>query len=227
MKLYELDATGIDRELEKTAQGIGQTQDALQGDTSPMGGLNEPDATDGELAGNLDTSGGAIPGGGLGDAGLGGGLGGAGGIPNTPDPNLGGIPGDIEAEQEEVKKINDALVAAVSGMPYVDEYDHDENSKITPEKIMQMNIDDLTHLRNLATNKINMISLHDKVGMYDDPGVKWYHHLRDFTDKVLSMKKKADRPAKNKKEGKTASYRQQEASKNAKSGKAKKPKMGG
>jgi hypothetical protein len=91
---------------------------------------------------------------------------------------------------------------------------------------MQMDMDELYNLRNIVTNKIHMISLNDKVGMYDDPGVKWYQDLRDFTDRVLSTKKKAKSPKKDKRQGKTATYDERKASKNAKSKKfkAKKPK---
>ena len=207
MKLYELDATGIDRELENTAQGIGQTTSAGQGNTSPDGGLTadpmtgQPAGGD-PMAADPMAAGGAMP-----------------GAPeNAPDAGLGGLPGDLEGEEEEVKKINAALLTAVQGMPYVDEYEHVANSKIAPEKILQMDFDELSHLRTLVTNKINMITLHDKVGMYDDPGVKWYQHLRDFTDRVFSMKKKADRPAKKKSQGKTAKFDKRKDSK-TKSGK--------
>ena len=200
MKLYELDAAGIDRELEKTSQGIGQTTAARQGSPVADGGLtNDP----GMGSGMGTAPGEPAPGGGdpLGAPGPG-----LEPPQNAPEDALGGVPDDLGDEQEEVKKINDALLTAVQGMPYVDEYEHDDNSKIAPEKILQMNFDELSHLRTLVTNKINMISLHDKVGMYDDPGVKWYQDLRDFVDKVFSMKKRADRPARNKAHGKTAKF---------------------
>ena len=215
MHLYELNAAGIDRDLEQTAQGIGQTTAAKQGDTLPDGGLTtdpmtgQPTGDDPAMAGGAGGAMGADP------------MGGLGGAENAPDAALGGLPTDVEDEEEEVKKINAALLTAVQGMPYVDEYEHDDNSKIAPEKILQMNLDELIHLRTLVTNKINMITLHDKVGMYDDPGVKWYQHLRDFSDRVLNMKKKADRPAKKKSQGKTAKFDKRKESK-TKAGKVKK-----
>ena len=196
MKLYELDSTGIERELEKTADGIGQTTDANAGadpQTAPM--------TDPNTGLQMNT--------------------------NEPDAGLEGLPTDIEDEElEDTKEISDMLVSAVGGMAYVDEYAHDEQSKISPEKIMQMDFDELYNLRNIVTNKIHMISLNDKVGMYDDPGVKWYQDLRDFTDRVLSTKKKAKKPMKNKHEGKTAKFDKRKPSKHdkIKKFKPKKPK---
>jgi len=202
MKLYELDQTGIERDLEKTASGIGQTQAARSGEMEPDLGI------EGGAPGMDDPAG----------------LAGAGQQPlNQPDPQAGAVPDDMEAE-EESKKISEILVSAVQGMAYTDEYDHGDNSKIAPEKILQMNFDELHNLRNLVINKINMIALNNKVGMYDDPGVKWYQDLRDFTDRVLSVKKKADRPAEKKKQGKTAKFDQKPDSKNAKGGKFKSKK---
>ena len=195
MKLYELDSTGIERELAQTADGIAQTTDANAGADPQAAPMTDPNT-------GLQTT------------------------ANEPDPGLDGVPTDIEDEEEETKKISDMLVSAVGGMAYVDEYEHDDQSKISPEKIMQMDMDELYNLRNIVTNKIHMISLNDKVGMYDDPGVKWYQDLRDFTDRVLSTKKKAKSPKKDKHQGKTATYDERKASKNnkIKKFKAKKPK---
>ncbi len=195
MKLYELDSAGIERELEKTADGIGQTTAGNQGADPQAAPMTDPNT------GLQSTA-------------------------NEPDAGLGAMPMDAEDEMEDTKEISDILVSAVGGMAYVDEYDHDSKSKISPEKIMQMDFDELYNLRNIVTNKIHMISLNDKVGMYDDPGVKWYQDLRDFTDRVLSTKKKSKPSRKNKAQGKTATYDEREQSKNAKSKKfkAKAPK---
>ncbi len=195
MKLYELDSTGIERELEKTADGIGQTNDGIAGADPQAAPMTDPNT------GLQSTA-------------------------NEPEAGLDAMPTDAEDEMEDTKEISDILVSAVGGMAYVDEYDHPTTSKITPEKIMQMDFDELYNLRNIVTNKIHMISLNDKVGMYDDPGVKWYQDLRDFTDRVLSTKKKAKSPKKKKNQGKTATYDERKESKNNKSKKfkAKAPK---
>ncbi len=199
MKLYELDSTGIERELEKTADGISQP---------PAGNAGADPGTNPQAAPMTDPNTGLQT------------------TANEPDAGLGGLPTDIEDEAEETKKISDMLISAVNGMPYVDEYQHDSKSKISPEKIMLMDFDELYNLRNIVTNKIHMISLNDKVGMYNDPGVAWYQNLRDFVDKVLSTKKKAKRPAKSKHEGKTAKFDKRKESKNSepKKFKPRKPK---
>ncbi len=194
MKLYELDSTGIERELEKSADGITQTTDANAGADPRAAPMTDPNT-------GLQTT------------------------ENEPDPGLGGLPTDIEDEEEETKKISDALISAVGGMSYVDEYDHDSNSKISPEKIMQMDLDELYNLRNIVTNKIHMISLNDKVGMYDDPGVKWYQDLRDFTDRVLSTRKKSRSPKKDTRQGKTAKFDKRRESKHNKMKKFKAKKQ--
>ncbi len=195
MKLYELDSTGIERELERASAGISQTTNANAGADPQAAPMINPDT-------GLQTS------------------------QNEPDAAMGGIPTDIEDEEEETDEISNLLISAVGGMSYVDEYEHDAQSKISPEKIMQMDFDELYNLRNIVTNKIHMISLNDKVGMYDDPGVKWYQDLRDFTDRVLSTKKKAKKPKRDKRQGKTAKFDNRKPSKNSKMKKfkAKKPK---
>ena len=217
--LMELQGSTIDQELEKTAAGIKDATAARGGD---MTGMGEPGM--GADAGMGDM------GMGMGDAGMGMGMDGtgemlpaaAGPMGLEPDPSMQAGDGLDQAEELETKKIDAAILSQVQSMDYVHRYDH-EGSKISPENILQMEMDELNQLRNAVMNTIRINSMQDKVGLYDDPGIKWYEHLRDFVDKVLNLKKRADQPVKKKRQGKTAKWEEKPKSKNSKTKQYRKP----
>lgn len=165
-----------------------------------------------------------------GDMGMGGmGMDPMGGMPQAAaqpglDPDMSMAAGDgLDGEEElETKKIDSAILTQVQGMPYVEKFDHGD-SKVSPEKILNMELDELTQLRNAALNTINVKRLQDKVGLYADPEMEWYEALRDFVDKVLDLKKRSDKPVHKKRQGKTAKWEEKPNSKNSKTKQYRKP----
>lgn len=202
--LKELQTAAIDQELEKVASGIGQANAARTGDQTqadmgmadPMGG--QPGMGADPMGGDM----GAPPMGGM--------------DPNMPDPALVGMPGGEQEEELETKKIDTAILNQVKGMNLWGYNFKKGNDKISPEKIVQMNLDDLSQLRNIAINKINTLSAENSVGTYANPEYKWYEDLRNFTDKVLDLKKRSDKPVQKKNRGQTAKWEQKPESKNNK-----------
>ena len=208
--LTELQTSAIDKDLEQTAQGLGASTAARTGDASGMPDWNQ-------MAGVGDPMGGDPLAGGAGD------------LPQAaqqpglePDPSMMAGDGLDGAEELETKKIDTVILSKVQGMPYVDQYDHG-NSKVSPEAIMHMEMDELNQLRNAVLNTIKVMTMQDKYGLYDDPSMKGYQDLRDFVDKVLDMKKRAEKPVKKRRQGKTAKWDQKPESKNSKSKQYRKP----
>lgn len=213
--LKELQTADIENQLDQVAQGIGATTSARQGS---MGGMDP----------SMDPSMGT---GTFGTDPMGGGLGAEpmGGMPQAaqqpglePDMSMTAGDGLEDAEELETKKIDSAILSQVQGMPYVDQYDHG-NSKVSPEKILTMEIDELHQLRNAALNTIRVKGLQDKIGLYADPEMEWYESLRDFVDKVLDLKKRADKPVKSRRQGKTAKWQEKSKPKNSKPRQYRKP----
>ncbi len=212
--LKELQASAIDQELQQTAAGIGASTAARTGDAT---------------GGTPDWNTMADPGGGFGaDPGMG--MGGMGdpGLPQAagqpglePDTSMMAGDGLDGAEELETKKIDSIVLSQVQGMDYF-KYDHG-NSKVGPEAIIQMDLDELHNLRIVVQNIIKMKEANDKVGMYADKEYEWFSDLRDFVDRVLDLRKRSDQPVKKKRQGKTAKWEQQPKSKNSKTKQYRKP----
>ena len=212
--LKELQTSAIDKDLEQTAAGIGASTAARQG-----GGTPDWNAMAGVDGAGMDGTG-------MGDAGMGMGM--DTGLPQAagqpglePDPSMVAGDGLDGAEELETKKIDSVILSQVQGMDYMD-YKHG-NSKVSPEKILHMEIDELSQLRNSLLNIINMKIAKDKIGQYADKEMEWYQNMRDFVDKVLDLKKRQDRPVKKKRQGKNAKWEQRPDSKNSKSKQYRKP----
>ena len=216
--LKELQTGDIEQDLDQTARGIGAATSARQGDMTGMDPTMDPAMGTGQMG---------MDGMGMGGMGMGGDP--MGGMPQAAaqpglDPDMSMTAGDgLEGQEElETKKIDSAILTQVQGMPYVEKFDHGD-SKVSPEKILTMEIDELAQLRNAALNTLNVKRLQDKVGLYADPEMDWYEALRDFVDKVLDLKKRADKPVQKKRQGKTAKWEEKSKSKNSKSKEYRKP----
>lgn len=226
--LTELQSAAIDQELAKTAQGIGNATAARTGDSTNAG---MPEMGDDPMAPGTDPMDGTQPGADPMGAPMGGdmGMGMGGGMPAAagpmgmePDPSMQAGDGLDGAEEIETKKIDSVILSAVSGMDFVDEYDHD-NSKVSPDKILHMDMDELSQLRGAVLNTIKMDQMQDKFGLYASPDMKWYQDLRDFVDKVMTLKKQSERPVQKKRQGKTAKWEEKPKSKNSKAKQFRKP----
>jgi hypothetical protein len=97
-----------------------------------------------------------------------------------------------DSEEEQPKKVDPYLVAAIKGMPYVNEYDFDESNKIAPYNLLQRSYGELIKIRNLIRAKINMKTMSDQYGLYDDPSMKFFQDMISFIEQVMTIKKKAD-----------------------------------
>lgn len=208
--LNELQTSAIDQELDDASRGIGAATAARSGempDWNAMAGAGDP---------NMDP--------GMGEPGMGG----PGGLPQAagqpglnPDPNFSADDGLGGEEELETKKIDDTVLSQVKGMNFWN-YEH-KNSTTSPEKILQMNLDDLHQLHGAVTNASQMYRIGGKIGMYSDPTSQWYNDFLQFVDKVLSLKKSSDQPVKKKRQGKTAKWDKKKPPKNNKHKKFKNP----
>lgn len=186
MKLYEFNASQIDKELDNVATGISSDMQPKKG-LSGMGmDQQSPD--------------------GMGGGDLGGDLGGLDDQANPLNQPEGAGPGmddtDEELTQRNLKKVDDFIIAAMKNAPYATEYQHDEASRISPFAILAMNNEQLSNLRLLVRNKINNESLSDRFGLYDDPGMKFYIDLLSYVDKTIQLRKKTHKQVDPKEPGK-------------------------
>ena len=168
MKLFELQSGAIEKELKKKANSI---DDAGIGDDVPP---EEEPKDGGEDFTDLDSP----MGGGQQDMNM----------MNQPD-----IPTDAEETEEELdqamlKKVDSALMTATKKLSYANDYTHDEKSKIHPFRILQMEMGELENLRNIARNKMNMITLDGNFGAYSDPGMNFYRDLINYVENVIDSK---------------------------------------
>lgn len=175
MHLYELQ-NNIDDELEKTAQGIGKPQPGTA-TSIQQGGMNPMGAPMG------------------GDPMMGGGMGGdpmMGQQQNMPPIPDGAGPTDQDIDADRVAKVDDAVLSAVSGHPYVTDYNHRDTKKPThPLQLISADMGDLSRVRNLAKVKIMNKTIRNEVGMFDRPDARFYQDLLSFVERVMQSKKQA------------------------------------
>lgn len=127
-----------------------------------------------------------------------------------PDPNMPpGMDEEPDTEEEQPKKVDPYLVAAVKGMPYVNDYKFDDDSKIAPYNLLQRSFGELMKVRGLVRAKINMKTMNDQFGLYDDPVMKFYQDMMAFIEKSMMIKKKMEKG-----EGSTGSESQKAAPNN-------------
>jgi hypothetical protein len=204
-QLNELASADIDKELEKTASDIGKTKQLGQGDDTgdnPGGFGAAPDPAAGQSplqAGEEDPL-------------------------ATDDPLASDATDDAEDEML-MQKVDEILIAAAKTHRYATTYNHTDNSKIHPYKILSMSIDELQSLRLMARNKFNLETFNGNVGSADNPDINFFQDLVSFADKVLDVKKSSTKEHRSKREGKTAKHEKRPESK-TKAGKAKHPKAG-
>lgn len=225
MKLYEILAKGIERtflkelqsstinkDLETTANNIGAAKSARTGD----------DTTGAQMAGDPMMGDPMMSAPGMGAPGMDAGMPQAAGQPGLePDPSMMGDDGLGGEEELETKQVDDVVLSQVDGMKFWN-YDHG-GSVTSPEKILQMDMDQLTQLHGSVRNAAQMYRIGSGYGHYSDPTSEWYNDFLEFVDKVLDLKKRSDQPVKKKRQGKTAKWEQKKPSKNAKPKSFKKP----
>jgi len=179
MRLYELQ-NNIDDQLEKTAQGIGKPQPGTatsiqQGGMNPMGGGMDPMG-----APMGDPMMGGVPPAGMGQE------------QNQPPLPNGVGPTDQDIDADRVAKVDDAVIAAASGHPYMTDYNHRDTKKPThPLQLISAGMEDLRKVRNLAKVKIMNKTIRNEVGMFDRPDAKFYQDLLSFAERVMDAKKQA------------------------------------
>ena len=237
MKLYELSqgAYDIDDQLGQTAKNIARSRpgtsaglgpQANQGVSPGRGGMN-PGGLDGQPGAALGMPGGVpggMPGGGAGGIGMGGGGGSPGVSPGQPDENEPDFPihggdTDDDLEVDKIKSVDDATIAAVNGHPFWN-YEF-RNAKVTPEKILQMDMSSLHNLRSMVRQKVNMKSLHDQVGLYDRPDFKYFNDFMRFLDRVIQARKTAEIKTPDKHQPKRPTIQRQAEPKHSKMGEFK------
>ncbi len=165
MKLFELDPNNpIDRELAKTAKGASQDGSLDPNDIRQQDDPNQP-----------------------GQPGM---------DPNMPDPAMQqGDPSmqddpEMDDAPDPAKPIDSELMSAVQSHSYVSDYDHaDPDSASNPVNISQLDMDELSNLRNRIRGKLARTSMEDRVGMYSDPDIKAMQDMLGYVDLVMSYKK--------------------------------------
>lgn len=191
MFLYEIQASAIDKELDKVAGSIKNpdpnTTSLKAADiaTEQPQGMEEPGLPGIEQQAGM----------------------------NMPDvPVTGASTMDEPLEVGKVKRVDPYVVSAVKGTSYVSDYRHREESKIHPFKIIQLPVEELSQLRNLVRNRISMSGFEDQYGLYDRPDMKFYQDLISFVEKVYDLKK-TETKEKRKKAQKPAGFQTREESK--------------
>lgn len=200
MFLFELASGDIDKELEKVAGNISNAGTAQQ----PMG---DPGAE--------------------GDMGMGMGgpqMGDMTGMPQQPGqfpanqpevPGLGAGGPDPEEQEKLTKKVDSYVMAATRGMKYATEYEHRESSPTHPYRILQMDVDELSNLKNLLRTKLGMIDFEHEP---DDTrsGAVYFQRMLAFVERAIKLKKQTGKPQRDANIGRTGDFKKREQSKNEK-----------
>lgn len=203
MYLFELASGDIDSELEKVAGDISNAGTAQQ----PMG---DPSATGmgGPQMGDMTAQPqmpGEFP-------------------PNQPQaPGLGAAGPDPEEEEKFTKKVDQYVVAATRGMDYVTKYDHRDNSPTHPFRILQLETDELSDLKNKIRVKLGMMNMDNEPGAsYDTRGAGvYFQRMLSFVDRAIKLKKETGKKGRDKSQGRTGKFDKREPSKNEKKKPAK------
>jgi len=196
MKLFELQASQIDKELEDIAKKSGDNTgpgEKTVGDLEPdKDGKDlddpkmDPMGMDGGMGGMGGMGGGGMMGGGD--------MGGGPGTDPVQDPDKGA------AQQEWDKtlktKIDDYLITTMQSDQYVKDWNHKPGSKTNPMAIFAMDNSELSQTRNLTRNMIANLNMkdplsssgEDQLGTYDDPQMKFLTQLYTFVEKVIRLK---------------------------------------
>jgi len=98
--------------------------------------------------------------------------------------DMGDMEGEEEAEPLQDKEIETSTVAAVTGMNYLKNYQHDEDSKIYPMRILQMEMDELLELRRLVKVKITNDTIMDTPSP-EGTSMAFYQDLLSFVDRAI------------------------------------------
>ncbi len=213
-RLDELASADIDQQLEKTAGDIGKASSLAAGDETAAGQGAGDNMGAGDFSSAPDPAAGESPlqAGDDADA-------------LAADDPMGADATEEEEDEMLLQKVDEILIAAAKGHKYAKGYNHPDNSKIHPYKILSMSMDELQSLRTMARNKFNLESFNGEVGAADNPDIQFFQDLISFTDKVLEVKKSNTKEHRDKKNGKTAEFDQMEEPK-TKKGKVKTPKAG-
>lgn len=165
MRLYEIQAGGVEKDLDKKLKNTASSMDKPFGDEGDGMG-DDPFAQQDPMAGQENSP--DMPPGG-----------------DMPDGEMG----DMEPPEEEldpIKPIDPSLMASVKGLKYVSEYDFNDESKIAPARIMGMGLDELKELAGLVQTKMNMSTLSHEYS--DSPAMQFYHDLSEFVQQVIAFR---------------------------------------
>lgn len=106
-----------------------------------------------------------------------------------PGDNIPPPPPEDADPLADMDPVEPELLAAVKSHPYVANYNHDEEKPTHPMRLLGLSAKGLEQARTAVTTKMGLTTLSNKVGLYDDPGMKFYIDLMSFIDRVLQHKK--------------------------------------
>ena len=196
MFLFELATGDIDAELEKTAGDIASAGTADQPMGDPMGGMGGPQM--GDLTAQPQQPG-QFP-------------------PNQPPiPGIGAEGPGPEEEERFTKKVDNFLIANTRGMDFVTKYEHRDGDPKHPFRILQMDIDELSNLKNMIEVKRGMQNMKNEPGATYDTrgGGAYFERMLAFVERAIDLKKKMGQEGK-KKRGQSTDFSAREQSKNEK-----------
>ena len=106
-----------------------------------------------------------------------------------PAPMGGQPPDPPELDNQNPKPIDSALLSQIKSLPYAKTYDFDDNSPLNPLKIAAMTVEDLSYLQAKVRYKMQLLTMHDQVGMEDDKTMVFCTDLMRFINTVMHFKK--------------------------------------
>lgn len=100
------------------------------------------------------------------------------------DPDFG----DIEDESDEMTPEDEHAFSTVSNSSFVTDYDHDDESELSPKHIAMMDTDELTDMSNKVQGKMRDIEVTKRHGLYDDKQYIFLQKLLSFVKKIYKFK---------------------------------------
>jgi hypothetical protein len=106
-----------------------------------------------------------------------------------PDLPQGAQTEPPEMDPNNMKPIDDALIGKIKNLPYNTNWQHDDDSKLSPINIAKMNIADLNSLRNKVRLKMQLTDIKNQPGMQTYQIISYCNDLIRFIDTVIDFKK--------------------------------------
>lgn len=104
-----------------------------------------------------------------------------------PDLPQGAETPPPELDNQNTKPLDDALLGQLKKLPY-NRYPVDDKSPISVMNIAQMELDDLSSLKNQVIFKSQMTSMKDKVGLDENEDLEFYNDLLKVINTVMQFK---------------------------------------